>query len=126
MCEKHDAALPIFEERQGFFIVTFNVSIAEAAEITSKAPVMAPVTAPVTAPVRRFLELLFSKGTLGNLEILAELGLKNRRRMCENYIATALGAGLIEYTISDKPNSRLQKYRLTLADRAVIEGEGKA
>jgi len=61
MCEKHDAALPIFEERQGFFIVTFNVSIAEAAEITSKAPVMAPVT----APVRRFLELLFSKGTLG-------------------------------------------------------------
>ncbi len=122
MCEKHDAALPIFEERQGFFIVTFNVSIAEAAEITSKAPVMAPVM----APVRRFLELLFSKGTLGNLEILAELGLKNRRRMCENYIATALGAGLIEYTIPDKPNSRLQKYRLTLADRAVIEGEGKA
>jgi len=122
MCEKHDAALPIFEERQGFFIVTFNVSIAEAAEITSKAPVMAPVM----APVRRFLELLFSKGTLGNLEIFAELGLKNRRRMCENCIATALGAGLIEYTIPDKPNSRLQKYRLTLADRAVIEGEGKA
>ena len=27
MCEKHDAALPIFEERQGFLIVTFKTSM---------------------------------------------------------------------------------------------------
>jgi hypothetical protein len=71
--------LTTFEERQGFFIVTFNATIADAAEKTSKAP--------VTAPVLRLMELLFSKGSLGNAEILAELGLKNRRRMRENYIA---------------------------------------
>lgn len=116
MCEKHGVAPPIFEERQGFFIVTFNATIAAAAEKTSKAP--------VTAPVLRLLELLFSKGTLGNAEILAELGLKNRRRMRENYIAPALEAGLIEYTIPDKPNSRLQKYRLTPAGRELLEKEG--
>jgi ATP-dependent DNA helicase RecG len=29
MCEKHDAALPIFEERQGFLIVTFKTSMVE-------------------------------------------------------------------------------------------------
>jgi hypothetical protein len=35
--------------------------------------------------------------------------------MRENYIAPALKTRLIEYTIPDKPNSRLQRYRLTLA-----------
>lgn len=80
-----------------------------------------PVTAPVTTPVLRLLELLVSKGTLGNAEILAELGLKSRRRMRENYLAPALKAGLIEYTIPDKPNSRLQKYRLTAKGRPFLK-----
>lgn len=75
----------------------------------------------VTAPVLRLLELLISKGTLGNAEILAELGLKSLRRMHENYLAPALKAGLIEYTIPDKPNSRLQKYRLTAKGRAFLK-----
>ena len=53
--------------------------------------------------------------------MLAELGLRNRRRMCENYIAPALKTGLIEYTIPDKPNSRLQKYRLTTAGKKAFK-----
>ena len=31
----------------------------------------------------------------------------------DNYLIPALQAGLIEMTVPDKPNSRLQKYRLT-------------
>ena len=50
----------------------------------------------------QLMELLFSMGSLGNAEILAELGLKNRRRMRENYIAPGIEAGMIEYTIPDK------------------------
>ncbi|NLD37111.1 MAG: hypothetical protein GX654_09605 [Desulfatiglans sp.] len=99
----------VTEERQDFLIVTFKAAIAESGESIIKAP----VTAPVTAPVLRLLEILYSKGPLGNTEILMELGLKNRRRMRENYITPALRLELIEYTIPDKPNSRLQKYRLT-------------
>jgi len=71
--------------------------------------------------VLRLLELLSSKGPLGNAEILAELKLKNRRRMRENYIAPALKTRLIEYTIPDKPNSRLQKYRLTDKGREMVK-----
>ena len=50
----------------------------------------------------------------------SELGLKHRSRFRENYIHPALDAGLIEYTIPDKPNSRLQKYRLTEKGRQFL------
>jgi hypothetical protein len=41
--------------------------------------------------------------------------------MRENYIAPALRTGLIEYTILDKPNSQLQKYRLTTAGKKAFK-----
>jgi len=47
------------------------------------------------------------------LEIKKDLQLKNRISFMRNYIQPALKLGLIEMTIPDKPNSRLQKYRLT-------------
>jgi ATP-dependent DNA helicase RecG len=120
-CERHGALIPTFEERQGFLVVTFKAAIAEPIEKTGKAPVRAPVAAPVAAPVLRLMEILSLKGSLGNVEILAELGLRNRRRMRENYLTPALKAGLIEYTIPDKPNSRLQKYRLTIKGQRHIK-----
>jgi hypothetical protein len=50
---------------------------------------------------------------LGNSEILVHLGLKDRTQLRNHYIDPALAADLIERTLPDKPNSRLQKYRLT-------------
>jgi predicted HTH transcriptional regulator len=46
-------------------------------------------------------------------DIKRELQLKDRIGVMRNYIQPALHAGIIEMTIPDKPNSRLQKYRLT-------------
>ena len=40
----------------------------------------------------------------------------------ENYIAPAMRERFVEYTIPDKPQSRLQKYRLTDKGRAALEG----
>jgi hypothetical protein len=48
------------------------------------------------------------------------LGLRDRQHVRDHYVTPALEAGLIEMTIPDKPNSRLQKYRLTDAGRALI------
>jgi ATP-dependent DNA helicase RecG len=42
-----------------------------------------------------------------------QLNLKQRHKVFTNYIQPALKLGLIEMTIPDKPNSRLQKYCLT-------------
>ena len=39
------------------------------------------------------------------------LSLSHRPTFRENYLNPALAAGLIERTIPDKPNSRLQRYR---------------
>lgn len=58
---------------------------------------------------------------MGNGNIRLAFGLKSRRRLRETYIVPALSLGLIQYTIPEKPNSRLQKYRLTAKGRALLE-----
>lgn len=46
-------------------------------------------------------------------EIMELSGLKHRPTFLYNYLQPAVELGLIELTISDKPNSSKQKYRLT-------------
>jgi len=48
------------------------------------------------------------------------LGLADRENFRKSVLTPALDAGLIERTIPDKPNSRLQKYRLTAKGRALL------
>lgn len=43
-----------------------------------------------------------------------KLGLANRDRFRKSFLNPAINEGFIEMTIPDKPNSRMQKYRLTL------------
>lgn len=56
--------------------------------------------------------LLALKGELSRDELQSALGLQDRKSFSERYLKPALNAGLIEMTITEKPNSRLQKYRL--------------
>ncbi len=76
-----------------------------------------PVTPPVASPLAMLVRLLDAAGDLGNAAILKHLSLKDRTHLRERYLAPALAAGLIERTLPDKPNSRLQKYRLTAPRR---------
>lgn len=52
-------------------------------------------------------------------DLQSALGLRDRKSFSERYLKPALNAGLIETAIPDKPNSRLQKYRLTLKGQAL-------
>jgi DNA-binding PadR family transcriptional regulator len=71
--------------------------------------------------VESLLGLLAEEGELSNAGIRERLTLKDRTHVREHYIEPALAQGLIEYTIPDKPNSRLQKYRLTDAGKACLQ-----
>ena len=53
-------------------------------------------------------------------ELLIILDLKSRADMYKRFLLPALQQGLIEYTVPNKPNSRLQKYRLTDKGRAFV------
>lgn len=70
-------------------------------------------------PVERLLPLL-QGGELSSGQFRKALGIKHRPTFRRNYLHPALEAGFIEYTIPDKPNSRLQKYRLTNEGQSFI------
>jgi ATP-dependent DNA helicase RecG len=77
-------------------------------------------TDPVTTPVGEFVRLLAQCEPLDNEAIREAFGLKNRRRLRETYIRPSLAMGLIVPTLPDKPNRRLQKYRLTARGAAML------
>jgi ATP-dependent DNA helicase RecG len=56
---------------------------------------------------------------MNRVEIMKALGLKDEKHFREHYQQAAIAAGLIEMTIPEKPNSRLQKYRLTAKGRCI-------
>jgi ATP-dependent DNA helicase RecG len=55
------------------------------------------------------------------LEIVHRLKLKSKTGSLKRAVNELLAANFIEYTIPEKPNSRLQKYRLTEKGRKYIE-----
>lgn len=85
------------------------------------------VTPQVTPQVTELLHALVGESTRDSL--MGQLGLKDREHFRTGYLAPAMGAGLVEMTLPDKPTSRLQKYRLTVAGRqmqAVLLAERSA
>jgi len=67
--------------------------------------------------LRRILAIL--RKEMSRQEIQAALALRGRENFEARYLKPALEAYLVERTIPGKPNSRLQKYRLTEKGRAL-------
>ena len=63
-------------------------------------------------------------GELSKAALSGALGQKSISGPLNQVVRQLLGAGLIEYTLPDKPNSRLQKYRLTHAGQAHLSQQG--
>ena len=76
--------------------------------LSSTTPQVAPQVTPQVGEL-----LVVVDGSMGREALQSALGLSDRKSFRERYINPALAEGLIEMTTPDKPNSRLQKYRLT-------------
>ncbi len=80
-------------------------------------PVTDPVIDPVTDPVDQLIQVLGNRSLAPSI-IQQQLQLKHRPTFRTNYLRPAMEQGLVEMTRPDKPQSRLQQYRLTEAGQA--------
>jgi ATP-dependent DNA helicase RecG len=120
ICKKHGTAPPTFKEAQGFLRVTFKAKmVAGGMARAGSKPESRPESQPESLH-RRVLTLLKPR-ELGKAEISARLGQKKVSGHLNKIIRELIGQGLIEYTLPDKPNSRLQKYRLTEKGRQELQ-----
>lgn len=92
--------MPRFISENGIFTVTLM-------DMNYLAP---QVTPQVTPQVEQLLGVLGEK-EMSRTELLEALGLSDRKNLRVKYLNPAIASGLVELTIPDKPNSRLQKYR---------------
>jgi Fic family protein len=89
------------------------------ATVSTTAPQVAPQ---VTPQVGELLAVI--QGEMGREMLQSALGLSDRKSFRARYLRPALADGLIEMTIPDKPNSRLQRYRLTDKGRQWLAQHG--
>ena len=94
---------PRFENERGTFrVILPNMKYVEGGGGASQ----------VTPQVKMLVDAVEDE-ELSVHELMSRLRLSDRKNFRALYLDPALRAGLIERTIPDKPNSRLQKYRRT-------------
>lgn len=84
--------------------------------ILTSTPQVAPQVTPQVVAVLKAL----GAREMDRAHFQEKLGLSDRKNFRALYLAPAMEQGLVEFTLPDKPNSRLQKYRLTAAGRAAL------
>ena len=65
---------------------------------------------------------MLKRQSLSTIEISQRLGQKEISGQLNQVIRQLLAAHLVEYTITDKPTSKLQKYRLTPKGQSWLDG----
>lgn len=134
---------PVLESRPAYFrIILPNmiygftdeqlIAAAKNPKARDAIPVVTPVTTPVVPPVvppvappvgrpsetlinevqRKILQVLCND-ILSTSELARKVGISQAKDVRRRYLRLLLDMGLVEYTIPNKPNSKLQQYRLT-------------
>jgi len=83
---------------------------------TPQVPLKLPAS---TVQVKELVKILDNE--MNRQEIQSKLNLSDKKHFRLNYLKPALEQGFIEMTIPDKPNSSLQKYRLTILGKQLKE-----
>lgn len=87
-------------------------------------PPVGRVTPVVAVALNRFeqIVLALSNGAMGCVDLAQQLGIVETKNLRRRYARVLLDDGIIEFTIPEKPNSRLQKYRLTAKGKRLAAG----
>ncbi len=128
-CEREGFPAPVFEHDGTGLWIEFPyapehvrpVTAQVAAQVTGQ--VAGEVTGEVTGEVADLLAVC--EGVMTRQQLQGALALKSEENFRQRYLMPALAAGLIGMTIPDKPTSRLQKYRLTAAGKALLAARSK-
>ena len=104
-CERHGLPAPRWTNPAGRGVTLTFFAPEVAPEVT---PEVAPEVTPEVRAILRILD-----GELARRDLQNKLSLKDPDHFREHYLQPALESGYVEMTLPDKPNSRLQRYRLT-------------
>ncbi|HSI59766.1 MAG TPA: ATP-binding protein [Ideonella sp.] len=111
-CEAQGAPAPHFDWDNGLWVVfPFGLPVPTPEVTPEVTGVVTGEVGPEADPRTRLVLVL--KGDMGRLALQQALRLKDAEHFRRRYLLPALAAGLIEMTRPDKPQSRLQTYRLT-------------
>jgi ATP-dependent DNA helicase RecG len=120
LCKSAGLLPPEFSMDVGCFIVTIRrKSRVETREVIQSPPESQPESQPESLEIR-VLRLLASDPRR-KAELSIGLGQKEVSGQLNKVVRILLGDQAIEYTIPDKPTSRLQKYRLTTKGKMILE-----
>lgn len=122
-CRKAGLRPPEFRLEHGFFILT----VWRKKPKQLKQPVRAEsgVESRAESGVESVMKAIMDK-PLSMSEISMKVGRRQVTGALKRLVQYLLSEKLIEQTIPDKPNSRLQKYRITAKGRQVVKAKGKA
>ena len=123
-CRKAGLRLPVFRLENGFFILTVWRKQAIGKPESQPESSTSSVLVQYQSLEERILALL--KEDSLPVSILSErLGQKRVSGQLKIVLKKLLSDSLVEFTIPDKPNSRLQKYRLTKKGMEYLKKQGK-
>jgi ATP-dependent DNA helicase RecG len=118
-CKKAGLPEPEFREEFGGLSVHFIKADKSQEKVQVGAQSKAHSRAQSEAQSERIL-IILSRSEASASELLSELGLKSKTGYLKRGIKRLMDENLMEYTIPDKPQSRLQKYRLTDKGRQLV------
>lgn len=117
-CRKAGLPEPKFSLTDGF-VTTIRRKAGRAFEaVGGKSPTQSPTQS--NDPVLRLLFLL-QDGERSAGELRDALGIRHRPNFRKNYLHPALESEWIQSTLPEKPNSRFQKYRLTVKGKRRVK-----